>query len=137
MAKWYLHHYPKLGEVLSSLRPDVIHLWEEPWSLVGLQAVRLRDRLLPDAAVILETDQNILRRLPPPFQQIRRYNLKRIDLLIGRQPESLEVARALELDGANVAGVGVSGEGISSSNISWLPVRDTSPRTSRPGRAPM
>ncbi len=94
MAKWYLHHYPKLGQVLSTLQPDVIHLWEEPWSLVGLQAVRLRDRLLPNAAVILETDQNILRRLPPPFQQIRRYNLRRIDLLIGRQPESLEVARA-------------------------------------------
>jgi glycosyltransferase involved in cell wall biosynthesis len=59
-----------------------------------LQAVRLRDRLLPGAAVMLETDQNILRRLPPPFEQMRRYTLRQIDLLIGRQPESLEVARA-------------------------------------------
>ena len=99
MAKWYLHYYPRLGALLSELQPDVIHLWEEPWSLVGLQAVRLRNRLLPKAAVMLETDQNILRRLPPPFQQIRRYNLSHIDLLIGRQPESLEVARACGFSG--------------------------------------
>ena len=30
-AQWYLHHYPKLGEILRSFRPDVIDLWEEPW----------------------------------------------------------------------------------------------------------
>ena len=93
-AGWYLHYYPRLARLLSELKPDVIHLWEEPWSVVGLQAVRLRDRLLPDAAVLLETDQNILRTLPPPFEHIRRHTLAKIDLLIGRQMESLEVSRA-------------------------------------------
>ena len=91
---WYLHHYPRLGRLLKELRPDVIHLWEEPWSVVGLQAIRLRNQILPDAAVMLETDQNILRKLPPPFEQIRRYALRQTDLLIGRQDESLRVARA-------------------------------------------
>jgi glycosyltransferase involved in cell wall biosynthesis len=93
-AGWYLHHYPGMRRLLKQLRPDVIHLWEEPWSLVGLQAIRLRNRLLPHAAVMLETDQNILRKLPVPFEQIRRYTLAHTDLLIGRQPESLDVARA-------------------------------------------
>ena len=91
---WYLHYYPHLGRLIRQTQPDVIHLWEEPWSLVGLQAIWLRDRLRPQAAVILETDQNILRRLPPPFEQIRRYTIPRTDLLIARQGESLEVARA-------------------------------------------
>ena len=72
-AGWYLHHYPRLPSLLRQLRPDVIHLWEEPWSAVALQAARLRDRLLPDAALVLETDQNILRRMPPPFERIRAW----------------------------------------------------------------
>ena len=91
---WYLHYYPHLNRLIRQTKPDALHLWEEPWSLVGLQAILKRGQLCPHAAVILETDQNILRRLPPPFEQIRRYTLKRVDLLIGRQPESLRVSQA-------------------------------------------
>ena len=35
---WYLHSYPGLRRVLRDVAPDVIHLWEEPWSVVALQA---------------------------------------------------------------------------------------------------
>jgi glycosyltransferase involved in cell wall biosynthesis len=94
LVVWNCHHYVGLARILRDVRPQVLHLWEEPWSFVALQATRLRDRLLPDTALMLETDQNILRRLPPPFEQIRRYTLARTDLLIGRQPESLDVSRA-------------------------------------------
>jgi glycosyltransferase involved in cell wall biosynthesis len=93
-ASWYLHHYVNLSAVLREVQPDVIHLWEEPWSVVALQAARLRDRLLPHAALLLETDQNILRRLPPGFEQIRRFTLARTDLLIVRGNEARDVARA-------------------------------------------
>lgn len=98
-ANWYLHYYPGLGKLVTALRPDVIHLWEEPWSLVALQAARLRKRLLPTSALVLETDQNIYRRLPVPFQQIRRTTLRQADLLIGRQDESLEVCRVAGYSG--------------------------------------
>lgn len=92
-AKWYLHHYPKLRDVIARLRPDVIHLWEEPWSIVALQASRLRDSMAPGAALVLETDQNIARRLPAGFERIRRYTLARTDLLIARGDEALQVSR--------------------------------------------
>ena len=92
-AGWYLHHYAQLGPLLQELEPDVIHLWEEPWSLVALQAILLRNWRHPHAAVVLETDQNILRRMPVPFEQMRRYALGQIDLLIGRGTESLDVSR--------------------------------------------
>ena len=98
-AGWYLHHYPTLADVILRVSPDVIHLWEEPWSVVALQALFLRNRLCPRAAVMLETDQNILRRLPPPFEQMRRYALRRTDLLIGRGPESLDVSRRCGFQG--------------------------------------
>ncbi len=100
-AKWYLHHYPRLRETLRALRPDVIHLWEEPWSIVGLQASRIRDSIAPHAALVLETDQNILRRLPPGFEQIRRHTLARADLLIARGEEALAVSRACGFTGAS------------------------------------
>ena len=86
------------------MQPDVIHLWEEPWSIVALQAARLRG----DAALVLEVDQNILKRLPPPFEAIRRYVLRRTDLILSRSPDASEVVRACGFDGpARSIGYGV------------------------------
>ncbi|WP_315744727.1 MULTISPECIES: glycosyltransferase [unclassified Bradyrhizobium] len=88
--KWYLHFYPALRHLLSEIDPDVIHLWEEPWSVVALQAQLLRRR----AAVVLEVDQNILKRLPPPFETIRGFVLGRTDHILSRSPDATEVVRA-------------------------------------------
>jgi glycosyltransferase involved in cell wall biosynthesis len=98
-AKWYFHYYPGLRRVIDELSPDVLHLWEEPWGAVALQATLLCQRSSSKTALILETEQNILRRLPPPFEQIRRYTLKRTDMLIARQQEALEVSRACGYSG--------------------------------------
>jgi glycosyltransferase involved in cell wall biosynthesis len=92
IAKWYMHYYPGLAKFIEEVRPDVLHLWEEPWSFIALHAARLCSRF--GMSLVLETDQNILRRLPPPFEQIRRYTLQRTDTLIVRSPEALEVSRA-------------------------------------------
>lgn len=97
IAKWYMHYYPGLAKFIEAVRPDVLHLWEEPWSFVALHAARLCSRF--GMSLVLETDQNILRRLPPPFEQIRRYTLQRTDTLIVRSPEALEVSRACGFQG--------------------------------------
>lgn len=89
-AHWYLHLYPGLGRRIRDLRPDVMHLWEEPWSLVALQAALLRK----GAALVLEVDQNILKRLPPPFEAIRRYVLRATDHILSRSPDATAVVRA-------------------------------------------
>ncbi len=94
-VKWYGHFYAKLGRIVETVRPDVIHLWEEPWSIVALQAALLRR----DAAMVLEVDQNILKRLPPPFETIRRYVLRRTDLILSRSPNATAVVRACGFDG--------------------------------------
>ena len=98
-ANWYLHYYPGLRRIIDELSPDVLHLWEEPWSAVALQATLLCQRSSSKTALILETEQNILRRLPPPFEQIRRYTLQRTDMLVARQEEALEVSRACGYSG--------------------------------------
>lgn len=92
---WYLHIYPSLRRLIREIRPDVIHLWEEPWSLVALQAVLFRGH----ARIMLEVDQNILKRLPPPFEQIRRFVLKRTDHILARSPDAEAVVRACGYEG--------------------------------------
>jgi glycosyltransferase involved in cell wall biosynthesis len=102
--KWYGHFYPGLGKLIREVEPDVIHLWEEPWSIVALQATLLRG----NAALVLEVDQNILKRLPPPFETIRRYVLRRTDVVLSRSPDATAVVRACDYDGpARPIGYGV------------------------------
>ncbi len=101
---WYLHVYPRLRRLVRALKPDVIHLWEEPWSLVALQAAVLKG----NAALVMEVDQNILKRLPPPFEAIRRYVLSRTDFVLSRSPDATAVVRARGYRGpVSLVGYGV------------------------------
>ncbi|QUS41340.1 glycosyltransferase family 4 protein [Tardiphaga alba] len=87
---WYLHFYPGLRRLIRDIDPDVVHLWEEPWSVVALQARFLKGR----AAMVMEVDQNILKRLPPPFEFIREQVLAHTDHVLSRSPDATDVVRA-------------------------------------------
>jgi glycosyltransferase involved in cell wall biosynthesis len=99
-GQWYLHWYRNLGKILRDFRPDVIHLWEEPWGLVSAQAAWLRNRYLPQTRLISETEQNIDKTLPVPFEPFRTFTLRNADLLVGRSQEAIAVARAKGYEGA-------------------------------------
>ncbi len=92
-ATWHLHHYIGLQQVFRQLRPEVIHLWQEPWSLVTFQTMRLRNRICPEVPMVLEVDQNIRKRLPPPFERIRRTVLRQTSLVLGRSDEAIKVVQ--------------------------------------------
>jgi glycosyltransferase involved in cell wall biosynthesis len=87
---WYLHFYVGLRALIAQIKPDVVHLWEEPWSIVALQATLIKG----PARLIMEVDQNILKRLPPPFESIRRHVLKNTAHVLSRSPEATSVVRA-------------------------------------------
>ena len=107
-ATWHLHHYVGLGRLMRRVRPQVIHLWQEPWSLVALQALRLRNRVCPHASLVLEVDQNLHKRLPAPFEQIRRTVLRQTGHILARSEEAIQVVRACGYDGpAGRIGYGV------------------------------
>ncbi len=93
-AQWYLHWYPALAQTLKEFKPDIIDLWEEPWGLVSAHAVWLRNRLVPHAKIISETEQNVAKRLPPPFESFRKYTLSHADFVVGRSTEAIENIRA-------------------------------------------
>jgi glycosyltransferase involved in cell wall biosynthesis len=87
---WYLHFYPRLPRLLRKVRPHVLHLWEEPWSLVALLAALVKR----EAALVLEVDQNILKTLPPPFETIRRFVLTKCAHILARSRDAEAVVRA-------------------------------------------
>jgi glycosyltransferase involved in cell wall biosynthesis len=93
-AQFYLHWYPGLASLMRDFRPNVIDLWEEPWGLVSAHACWLRNCILPGAKIVSETEQNIDKRLPPPFEWFRSYTLKRADYAVGRSAEAVGVLRA-------------------------------------------
>ncbi|NBB82812.1 MAG: glycosyltransferase [Alphaproteobacteria bacterium] len=92
-AQTYLHHYPDLKRIIREFQPDVIDLWEEPWSLVSVQACGVRRRCLPAAKIVAETEQNLDKVLPPPFEGFRRRTLEQADFLVGRSTQAVQVAR--------------------------------------------
>jgi len=94
-ASWYCHIYPGMRRLLDEINPDVVHLWEEPWSLVALQACCLRGR----AALVMEVDQNILKHLVFPFEQIRRFVLRRTRHVLPRSRDAEAVVRACGYQG--------------------------------------
>jgi glycosyltransferase involved in cell wall biosynthesis len=93
-AQNYLHWYPSLPGLLREFQPDVIDLWEETWSLCSAHLCWLANHYLPHARVIAETEQNLLKHLPPPFEYLRSYVLKNADFCIGRSEEAVGALRA-------------------------------------------
>ena len=109
--KWYLHWYPHLRYRLATLQPDIIDLWEEPWSLLSAQIARLCRTMLPRCRFISETEQNIDKRLPLPFEFFRSATLKQADYVVARNEEAISVVRKKGFGGpAKVVGNGVDTE---------------------------
>jgi len=88
----HLHVYPGLGRQVRRLRPDVLHVDEEPYSLVTFQAMRLGRAV--GARTIFFTWQNILRRYPPPVCWTEAYVLRHAHHAIAGNHEAVTVCRA-------------------------------------------
>ena len=65
----HFHVYRGAGAVLDAVRPDLVHIDEEPYSVVTLQLAELcRARGIPS---LFFAWQNLAKRLPPPFGALR------------------------------------------------------------------
>lgn len=62
---FHLHFYPHLGRVLAHVKPDLVHIDEEPYDLVTWHAARRAQR--QGAKILFFSWQNIFRRYPLPF----------------------------------------------------------------------
>ncbi len=87
----HFHLYPDLGALLDRERPDLVHIDEEPYSAVTLQAARLcRRRAIPS---LFFAWQNLDKRLPPPFGALRRRGFGAVAGGIAGTPAAARVLR--------------------------------------------
>lgn len=90
-GNFHLHSYPKLGKIMRELRPDVVHIDEEPYNYATFHAMRLSRQI--GARALFFTWQNLYRKYPPPFRQFELYCYKHTATAIAGNRDAEEVLR--------------------------------------------
>ncbi|MBI4499166.1 MAG: glycosyltransferase family 4 protein [Chloroflexi bacterium] len=88
---FHLHFYPRLGDLVQDLRPDLVHIDEEPYDLVTFHALRIARR--SGARTVFFTWQNLRRRLPPPFTWFLAFALNHTDAAIAGNTAAAAILR--------------------------------------------
>ena len=79
------HFYPNFFKIISiakTFKPDVLHLFEEPFSFVCFEFISIFKTFSPDTKVIIESFENLDVVQRNIFHYIQKFNLKNTDLLI-------------------------------------------------------
>jgi glycosyltransferase involved in cell wall biosynthesis len=71
-GNFHLHYYPQLAHIMREVRPDIVHIDEEPYNFATFQAMRQAHK--HQSRALFFTWQNLYRNYPPPFRQFERYN---------------------------------------------------------------
>lgn len=90
-GNYHLHHYPTLSAELAALRPDLLHMDEEPYNLATWLALRAAAE--QDVAATFFTWQNLHRRYPWPFRSMEQANYRRAPLALAGNGAAAEVLR--------------------------------------------
>lgn len=91
-GNFHLHFYPQLGQLMAQVKPDLVHIDEEPYNLATWHALRLAQR--HHAKALFFSWQNLNRRYPFPFNLLESYVLRRSDFAICGNQEAVQVWRA-------------------------------------------
>jgi glycosyltransferase involved in cell wall biosynthesis len=75
-------------------RPHLIDLNHEPYSVACAEILALCSWFTPHTPVVMQTNQNILRRYPPPFNWLERRAFRRVAAAYGCSETVCEVLRA-------------------------------------------
>jgi len=90
-GSFHLHLYPGLGRTIARVRPDLVHIDEEPYNLATYHANVIARRR--GARTLWFSWQNLARGYPPPFSWIERYNLRHVDHAIAGSRTAADVWR--------------------------------------------
>jgi glycosyltransferase involved in cell wall biosynthesis len=91
-GNFHLHFYPTLARELAQLRPDVLHMDEEPYNLATYRALGVAQRL--GISALFFTWQNLLRNYPPPFVWWERANYRRAGHVLAGNQDAAAVLRS-------------------------------------------
>lgn len=94
---FHLHYYPRLKKRLENIKPDILHMDEEPYNLATWFAVRqARDA---GARSLFYSWQNIYNSYPFPFGRMEKQVLSTVDYAIVGNQASAEIWRSKGYDG--------------------------------------
>lgn len=91
-GNFHLHFYPSLRREMSQLRPDIVHMDEEPYNLSTFQATWLGRRV--GARVLFFSWQNLDRLYPPPFSWMQSYVFRHATYGLAGNQDAVRVLRA-------------------------------------------
>jgi glycosyltransferase involved in cell wall biosynthesis len=80
-------------KVLRRVRPQIVDLHEEPYSLAVAAALRAIEAEAPNARICMYSAQNIHKRYPTPVRQLERRALRRTSAMYPCSHEAAEVIR--------------------------------------------
>lgn len=90
-GSFHAHFYPTLGTLLDRIRPDILHIDEEPYNFAAFHAGWLAHRR--KIPFLFFTWQNIARRYPPPFRWMERWNYRHSSHALAGGEEAKSVLR--------------------------------------------
>jgi glycosyltransferase involved in cell wall biosynthesis len=90
-GQFHLFYFPTLGRICRAIRPDVVHVDEEPYNLATFFATRQAESV--GARPLFFTWQNLPRRYPPPFRWFEQYVYRRSAHAIAGNVEAIDVLR--------------------------------------------
>jgi glycosyltransferase involved in cell wall biosynthesis len=79
-------------------RPHIVDLNHEPFSLACAEVLTLCNWFAPQAAIVLQTAQNIFRRYPPPFGWFQKRAFRRVNAAYACSETTIEILRAKGFD---------------------------------------
>lgn len=95
---WYAQD--QFRQVVRQVRPQIVDLQEEPYSLAVWAALRVIEQEAPEAKVCIYSAQNIFKSYPPPFRQFEGRALRAVGAAYPCSTETGEVLRRKGFQGA-------------------------------------
>jgi len=89
---FHLHWFRGLNGLIRRLRPDIVHMEEEPYNVATALALRAAQQA--GAQSVFFTWQNLNRRYPLPFRLLERYCYRTADAAIAGNRDAEAVLRA-------------------------------------------
>src|SRR6188474_208699 len=90
-GQFHVFYFPTLGRILRQLRPDLVHVDEEPYNLAT--ALATWQAVVVGARPLFFTWQNLPRQYPPPFRWFEQYVYRHSRHAIAGNAEAVEVLR--------------------------------------------
>ena len=94
---FHLYYYPRLSQIMREIRPEIVHIDEEPYNFATFHAMRLARQ--QQAKALFIAWQNIYRSYPPPFRQIEQYNYRHATVAVAGIADAADVLKRKGFNG--------------------------------------